>query len=149
MGHFPSTESDCHLDAVANLDKFGQLAQFHLVITFLGTRTKLDFLNVHLALFLALIVQLLFLLELEFAVIHQSTDWWFGIGYQLNEIQVGVYRQLLCLFQRYNALLFSVFTDQANFRRRYFFVKTALFVVCDLGLSNKPKLMFSAKINPV
>ena len=114
------------------------LLHLDLIIMDVDAGTHLDFLDVLNLLVLAGSIGFLLLLVLEFAVIHQSTDWWFGIGYQLNEIQVGVYRQLLCLFQRYNALLLSVFTDQANFRRRYFFVKTALFVICDLVFSSKP-----------
>jgi hypothetical protein len=111
VGHFPSTESDCHLDAIADLDKFGQLAQFHLVITVLGAWSKLDFLYVHLALLLALIVQLFLLLKPELAIIHQTTDGWFGIGYQLYEVHGGGYRHLQGLFQRHNAFLFTIFTD--------------------------------------
>jgi hypothetical protein len=135
MRHLAPAEPYCYLHPVTYFDKLTELSEFDIIVTVLGARPKLYFLDVHLALLLALIVQLLLLLEPELAVVHQTADWRFRIGHQLNQIDPGCFRHTLGLFQRQNAFLFAIFGNQPNFRRGYILVETALFVVCDWGFS--------------
>ncbi len=99
MRHFTPPESYGYLATVTDFDKFYQLFQLNLVITFFRSRPEFDFLNLHLALLLTLIVQLLLLLKSELAIIHQTADRRFGIGYQFYEIQLGLFGELFRLFQ--------------------------------------------------
>ena len=57
-------------EAVTYLDELGQFSQLDLVIAFFGSRPEFNLLDMYLALFFALIVQLLFLLKLELPIIH-------------------------------------------------------------------------------
>jgi hypothetical protein len=131
MSHFSTPETYGYLATITYLDELCQFSQLDLVITFLGTRSKLDFLNVHLALFLALVVQLFLLLKSVLTIIHQTTDWRFSIGDQFNQVQFGLFRELLRLFQCYDAFLLTVFGNKPDLRCRNIIVQTALFVICD------------------
>ena len=80
-------------------------------------------------------MQLFLLLKLELAIIHQATDRRFGIGNQFHQIEAQFFSLGLGLLQRHDAFLLAILTDQPDFRRGYFLVQTALFVVCDWGFS--------------
>ncbi len=99
MRHFASPESYGYLATVTDLDKFNQFFQLDLVIALFRARPEFYFLNLHLALFLTLIVQFFLLLKPELTVIHQTADWRFGIGYQFNQIQLGLFGEFCRLFQ--------------------------------------------------
>ena len=131
MSHFSTPETYGYLATITYLDELGQFSQLDLVITFLGTRSKLDFLNMNLTLFLALVMQLFLLLKSVLAIVHQTTDWRFCIGDQFNQVQFGLFCELLRLFQCYDAFLLTVFGNKPDLRRRNIIVQTALFVICD------------------
>ena len=131
MSHFSTPETHGYLATITNLDELGQLSQLDLVITFFGTRSKLDFLDMNLALLLALVVQLFLLLESVLTIIHQTTDRRFCIGYQFNQVQLGFFCEIFRLFQCYDTFLLTVFGNKPDLRCRNIIVQTALFVICD------------------
>jgi len=131
VGHFPPPEPYCYLATVTYLDELGQLSQLDLVVPFFGTRPELDFLNLNLALFFALVVQLFLLLKPELTVIHQPANRRFRIGYQFNQVQFSFFGELLRFLQCYYTFLLAILGDEPDFRCRNIIVQTALFVICD------------------
>jgi len=131
VGHFPPPEAYCYLATVTYFDELGQLSQFDPIILSLGTWAELDFLNLNLALFFALVVQLFLLLKPELTIIHQPANRWFRIGYQFDQVQFSCFGELLRFLQCYDAFLLTIFGDEPDFRCRNIIVQTALFIICD------------------
>src|SRR5690606_12103366 len=88
VSHLAATKTQRDLCLVAILDETAQVAQFHLVVAFVGTRPELDFLDLDdLLAGTGFLLALLFLV-LELAVVHQAADGGGGRGGDFDQIDV-------------------------------------------------------------
>jgi len=74
MRDFPAPEHDGNLCLVAFLDKAPRMLDFELQVMFVSLGSELNFLQLDLDLLLFRLLQLLALLILEFAVVHDAAN---------------------------------------------------------------------------
>lgn len=92
--HFPAFKTHGNFGFVAIVEEFDQIAQFDLVVTFLGARPEFDFLDLDLLLLLLGGLQFFILFKLVFAVIHDFTNRRIGIGRYFDQIHVCIIGKL-------------------------------------------------------
>ncbi|MNC54194.1 hypothetical protein D3C75_1036660 [compost metagenome] len=84
MGHLTTAETQCDLGLIALFEKAYQAAEFYLIIAIVGTRTEFDFLNLDNFLLLLLFLRRFTLFIKELAVVHDTTNWRFGVRADFN-----------------------------------------------------------------
>ena len=112
--HLPTSEAKCHLRLVAGGEKPYQVSQFDLVVAFLGTRAKLDFLDVYLLLLAPSGLGLFALFEYELAVIHYTADRRIRVRRHFDEIQVLILRHFNRVVDRHDSNLTAIRSDQPD-----------------------------------
>lgn len=132
VGHFAAPESQGNLCFVTFFDETTQVAQLDLVVALVGTRTKLDFLDLNDFLLGARLLLALLLLVLELAVVHQATDGGFGMRCNFYQIDFIFFRKLNGVYQRDNAELFSVYSNKSHLWDVYFAIDAMRFIGCDV-----------------
>lgn len=124
MGHFAATKAQRDLDLVAFFQKAFHVAQLDGVVTIIGLRTKLDFLDLDdFLLGLGFGSAFLFLIT-ELAIVHQPADRWCGIGGDFDQIDVGLFGHPPGLTQAEDAKLLVVLAQKPDFRGADFTVQT-------------------------
>lgn len=129
--HFTATEAHRDLGLVPVTQETYQVAKLYLIIPFFRRWTKLDFLDLHLLLFLLGSMLFLVQLEQEFAVVHYAANRRLGLGSDFHQIQVRLEGDLLCFVQRHDAHLLAVGPDQSNLARCDLVVDARLFFSSD------------------
>ncbi len=114
MGHFPSTETEGHLDFVAFFEEFLDRTHLNLVVMRVDIRAKLDFLHLNGLLLFARFCSFFLGLELILPEIHDLANRDFTVGSNLNEIEPGFLslRQRVALIDV--AVIFPLFVDQLD-----------------------------------
>ena len=84
VGHLTTAETQCDLSLIAIFEKANQAAEFYLVITIIGPRTEFKFLNLYNFLLFLLFLRRLTLFIKELAVVHDTTNWRFGVRADFN-----------------------------------------------------------------
>jgi hypothetical protein len=133
--HLPAAKPQGHLDPVAFLEKFSQLAQLDLVIADIRARTELDLLDLYLLLFLLGLLKFFAFLKPKFAVVHDPANGRLRIGRDLNEIKFGLFGQPVRLFNGNYTKLFTVIIDNPYLGRSNGLVDAMLRFFCSYALS--------------
>ena len=132
VGHFASAETQGDFCLVAFFKEAAQIAQLHLVIAFVCTRTEFDFLDLDDFLLGAGFVLALLFLVLEFAVIHQTSDGRLSIWRDLNEINVVLFCQIERFGGSYDPQLFSINANETYLRDTDFTIDAMRLFGCDV-----------------
>lgn len=129
MRHFATTEAKGHFDLVFFFQEARHIPELDLVIVFVGTRAKFDFLHLHLLLLqLGFVSSLLFLI-LELAVIHDPANRWLGHRCDFYEINTSFFCHLQCSTNIDNTELFAFSALETNLRNRDFLVEAMRLVL--------------------
>jgi len=89
VGHLPTSKTQCDLGLVTLFEESNQISQFDLIVTFFGTWSELDFLELGCLLFLSSGILLLVRLELETTMVHDLANWRRYIGRNFYQIEAG------------------------------------------------------------
>lgn len=131
MGHFSPPEPQTDFHFIALLYKTSQVAHLDLVIGFLSTGPELNLLNLGLLLLLLGRLRLFRHFKAVFAVVHNSTYGWFSVRYNLYEIKTRFLGQRLGFCKGLNTHLFTVISNDPDFRGQNFLVTPSLFMLGD------------------
>src|SRR5690606_17973032 len=132
VSHLAAAKTQRDLCLVAILDETAQIAQFHLVVAFVGTWPELDFLDLDdLLAGTGFLLALLFLV-LELAVVHQAADGGGGRGGDFDQIDVVLLGHGHGFGCANNAQLFAIHADQADFMNADFTVDAVFLFGCDV-----------------
>ena len=122
MSHLATAKAQRDLGFVTLIKKTDEVAQLDLVVAFIGTRSKLHFLDLDDLLLLPCLVSFLLLLVLELAIVHQATDRRLGSGGNLDQIDLGVFGHPDGIPETDDTDRFVVDADQAKLRSSDFTV---------------------------
>ena len=124
-------EAQRNLGLVAMLKEFRELAQLDLVITFVRSRSKLDFLYVHSRLLAPRCLSLFILLKQVLAEIHNPANRRFCCRRHLDEIEPNILREVYGICQRHYPGLLALRVYDTNFSGLYFLVTPYALCNCD------------------
>jgi hypothetical protein len=134
VGMLTTTETHRDLGLVTLIEEARQVAQLDLIVSDIGTGTEFDLLDLNLLLLLARLGLLLFLVEPEAAVIHQTADRWIGVGHDLDQVERLRARPGQRRADINNPDLISIRADQSDFRDRDVLVDAVTFWCSDSRL---------------
>ena len=110
----PKTQGDFHLVAV--LQELEDVAHLDVIVIGIGVGPKLDLFDLNDLLLFAGLGLTLLLFVFELAKIHDLADGGIGVGRDLNQIKPRLICHIKGTRGRYNADIFAVGTNQADFR---------------------------------
>src|SRR5690606_9375145 len=116
VAHLAATEADVDLDLVALFQEAAHVAQLDLVVTLIGDRAELHFLDLDLLGLLLGLVGLLLQIELELAEVHDLADRRIRVGLDLDQVQGLVLGHAQRLVARQDADHFAIGSDHAHAR---------------------------------
>ncbi len=131
MRHLPTPESQGDLRLVTVLEKLHEFPELDLVITFVRTRTELDFLDVNLLLFAFRRLVFLVLFEQVLAEIHDAAHRRVGCRGHFDEIQSLVVGHFDRCCDPHDPCLLTIRADNPHFGGLNFVVAPYALVNCD------------------
>jgi len=117
VGNLSPTKNKRYLGLISLFKKTPDMLNLKHQVMIIGLGTQLNLLDLNMYLFLSGFLQLLALLILELAIVHNAANGWHRRGRHLNEIQLLLFRQFKCLGCWNDAELFAVRANYSNFRR--------------------------------
>jgi hypothetical protein len=135
--HLPAPESQGDLCLVTVLQELHQLPELYLVIAFVRSRPKFDFLDVNLLLFAFRRLVFLVLLEQVLPEIHDATHRRVCCGRHFDEIQSLVVGHIDRCRDAHYPGLFTVRADYPHFGGLDFIVAPDALVNCDTQILHK------------
>ena len=129
--HLPASESQGDFRFVTGLKELNQLPEFDLVITFVRTRTKLDFLYVNLLLFAFRRLVFLVLFKQVLAKIHDAAYRWIRHRGYFDEVQSLVFGQTNRRGDSHDPCLLTIRANHPHFGGLDFLVAPYALSNCD------------------
>ena len=114
VGHLPPAEPDGDLAPVALAQELLGVAQLHIEVVDIDAGRHANLLDLHYPLILAGFLLALGLFEPVFAVVHKLTHRGYGVGGDLDQIQIALLCQAQGLLRGHDAQLFAGLRDQPD-----------------------------------
>lgn len=132
MRHLSPAKPHGDLGLIPVAKETPQISKLGLVVSLSGSRSKFDFLELDLLLFLARRLPLFALLKDELAIVHQPANRWLCIRRDLHKVKFSLFGERESLVSRDDSDLFSVRTDKAQLSGSDLFVEPVLFLRDDI-----------------
>ena len=113
--HFPTAESQCDFHFIAVFQKLVHVAHLDVIVMGVGVGAELHLLHLDHLLLLARLGFPLLLFVLELAVIHDLAHGRRGVGRNLDKVEPGLFGKFHATGGGYNADIFAVRADKADF----------------------------------
>src|SRR3990167_2373219 len=135
MSHFTAAKTQRDFGLVAVFQKLDQVTQLDVVVAFIRTRTKLDFLDLDLFLFEFGLVLLLAFCIFEFADVHDAADGRIRQRRDLDQIQFCFTRQTQRFRDGNNPEGLFFYTNESHLRCGNHLIDALRFILCYCNIS--------------